>query len=173
MLGGNIRLSNNIALVSENWFITGGDFSLGEQPFALALRFFGDRLAADVGAILVGENTRGAANNPEIIKLKHDVQIWLPAGQPINPITKTNWEKKGVVPDIEVKQENALFRAILEAIDNKLNEENSQIIKKMLQFEKGYIQAKFTPLHYDSHQCLELIGKYGSVDILLVDDSLT
>jgi hypothetical protein len=55
LLGGNIRLSNSIALVSENWFITGGDFELGNQPFALAIRFFGERLAADVGAILIGE----------------------------------------------------------------------------------------------------------------------
>jgi hypothetical protein len=55
LLGGNIRLSNNMALVSENWLITGGDFELGNQPFALAIRFFGERLAADVGAILIGE----------------------------------------------------------------------------------------------------------------------
>jgi len=55
LLGGNVRLSNSTALVSENWLITGGDFEFGNQPFALAIRFFGERLAADVGAILIGE----------------------------------------------------------------------------------------------------------------------
>ena len=55
MLGGNIRLSNSIALVSENWFITGKDFDISEQPLCIAIRFFGDRLAADVGAIIIGE----------------------------------------------------------------------------------------------------------------------
>ena len=55
MLGGNVRLSNNLALVSENWIITGEGFGLGEQPFALTLRFFGENLAVDVGAILIGE----------------------------------------------------------------------------------------------------------------------
>lgn len=55
MLAGNIRLSNNIALISENWFITGENFDLGEQPFGIAIRFFGDRLAVDVGAIIIGE----------------------------------------------------------------------------------------------------------------------
>ncbi|MFQ5633135.1 MAG: hypothetical protein ACE5I1_30575, partial [bacterium] len=55
MLGGNFRLSNSLALVTENWLITGGDFDLNEQPFTLALRFFGDRIAADVGAIFIGE----------------------------------------------------------------------------------------------------------------------
>lgn len=55
MMGGNIRLSNSIALVSENWFVTGKDFDIGQQPLGVAVRFFGDRLAADVGVIIVGE----------------------------------------------------------------------------------------------------------------------
>lgn len=55
MLGGNVRISNNIALVSENWFITGEDFELGNQPFGIAIRFFGDRLAVDVGVIIIRE----------------------------------------------------------------------------------------------------------------------
>ena len=37
ILGGNIRLSNSIALVSENWIITGGGFDFSEQPFGLAI----------------------------------------------------------------------------------------------------------------------------------------
>ncbi len=55
MLGGNVRLSDSVALVSENWFITGENFDLSEQPFGIAIRFFGDRIAADVGLILIGE----------------------------------------------------------------------------------------------------------------------
>ena len=55
MLGGNVRLSNSLAFVSENWLITGGDFDLGWQPFGMALRFFGERIAVDVGVILFGE----------------------------------------------------------------------------------------------------------------------
>ncbi len=54
-LGGNIRLTNNIALVSENWFLPFENFTLKEQPICLALRFFGDRIAVDVGMIIVGE----------------------------------------------------------------------------------------------------------------------
>lgn len=53
VLGGNIRLTNTMALVSENWIITGKNFDLGEQPFGLALRFFGKHIAVDVGAIII------------------------------------------------------------------------------------------------------------------------
>lgn len=55
MFGGNIRLSNSVALVSENWFLTGKYFDISEQPLGIAVRFFGDRLAADVGVIIIGE----------------------------------------------------------------------------------------------------------------------
>ncbi len=55
LLGGNIRLSNSIALVSENWFFPGAGLNLKQQPFAIAVRFFGDRMAVDAGAILMLE----------------------------------------------------------------------------------------------------------------------
>ena len=55
LLGGNIRLSKSMALVLENWLITGGDFKLDQQPLGLALRFLSSKIAVDVGAIIVGE----------------------------------------------------------------------------------------------------------------------
>lgn len=54
-LGGNIRLSNSSALVSENWLVLNKSFQFDQQPFALALRLFGDRLAGDIGFIVVGK----------------------------------------------------------------------------------------------------------------------
>jgi hypothetical protein len=55
VVGGTARLSRRIALVSENWLVLHDDFKLKEQPFALGVRFLGDRLSADAGVILVGE----------------------------------------------------------------------------------------------------------------------
>ncbi|MXX40643.1 MAG: hypothetical protein F4Z85_21725 [Gemmatimonadetes bacterium] len=55
LLGGNIRLSESLALVSENWLITGEDLGLDQQPLGLALRFFGPRIAVDAGVIIIGE----------------------------------------------------------------------------------------------------------------------
>ncbi|MBU0712833.1 hypothetical protein KKC74_05810 [bacterium] len=53
--GGNIRLSNSISFVSENWIITGENFDMGFQPFSIALRFFGEHIAVDAGAIIMLE----------------------------------------------------------------------------------------------------------------------
>lgn len=55
MLGGNMRISNSMALVTENWFALGETFKISEQPFTIAMRFFGNNLSADVGFIIVAE----------------------------------------------------------------------------------------------------------------------
>ena len=53
MFGGNARLSNSIALVSENWIITGSDFDISQQPFSIAARFFGEHISVDFGFIII------------------------------------------------------------------------------------------------------------------------
>ena len=55
MLGGAATVSRHVALVGETWLRLADDFDAGEQPIGLAVRFFGDRLSADVGVVLVGE----------------------------------------------------------------------------------------------------------------------
>lgn len=55
VFGGSIRLRDTLALVSENWLITGENLNLSEQPFGLACRFFGENIAVDLGAIIIGD----------------------------------------------------------------------------------------------------------------------
>lgn len=62
MLGGELQLTNNLALLSENWLVP--EAGIGQQPFGLALRFFGERLSADFGVILVGEALEGGVPIP-------------------------------------------------------------------------------------------------------------
>ncbi len=51
VLAGNFRVSNSIAIVTENWFPPDLEFS--QFPFMVAGRFFGERIAVDVGAIII------------------------------------------------------------------------------------------------------------------------
>lgn len=50
-LSASMRISPSMALVTENWLILGQDFVVG----SVAGRFFGDRLATDVGVIVVSD----------------------------------------------------------------------------------------------------------------------
>lgn len=55
ILAANLRVSRTVALVTENWFFPDAASWDGEFPMvnALAVRFFGERIAVDVGLVRV------------------------------------------------------------------------------------------------------------------------
>lgn len=62
-------------------------------------------------ATIVGETTGGGAHPVEGHDLAGGFGVRVPSGRPINPITKTDWEGTGVVPDVAVDADAALDRA--------------------------------------------------------------
>ena len=56
ILAGNKRITQNIALVTENWIWP--DLEFGYIPFSLSARFLGKRIATDVGAIFTIETLK-------------------------------------------------------------------------------------------------------------------
>ncbi len=62
-------------------------------------------------AIIIGETTAGGAHPGENYRINDHFSIFIPTGRAVNPITKTNWEKTGVQPDIAVSQDKALQTA--------------------------------------------------------------
>jgi C-terminal processing protease CtpA/Prc len=80
----------------------------------------GEELAYDLQALeratLVGEVTWGGANPSSGVELTPNFLISVPIGQAINPVTGTNWEGKGVVPDVSVPAADALRVAHVAAL---------------------------------------------------------
>ncbi|MDP1562868.1 MAG: S41 family peptidase [Pirellulaceae bacterium] len=62
-------------------------------------------------ATLVGQTTRGGANPGRIMRLNDRLEAIIPVGKAVNPITKTNWEGVGVVPDIATSHEESIVKA--------------------------------------------------------------
>jgi hypothetical protein len=75
----------------------------------------GEELAYDLQslrrAIIVGETTGGGAHPTQSYPLSDGFAISVPWGRPINPVTRTNWEGTGVVPDVKVPAPEALTEA--------------------------------------------------------------
>lgn len=69
-------------------------FSAGEE--------FAYNLQAQGRATLIGETTRGGAHPTQRFRLSATLEIAVPIARSINPVTGTNWEGTGVVPDIAV-----------------------------------------------------------------------
>lgn len=73
---------------------------------------FGYNLKNLKRATLVGERTGGGAHPGAVRRLNDRFSLFVPTGRAINPVTGTNWEGTGVVPDVEVPAEQALERAL-------------------------------------------------------------
>lgn len=94
------------------YVLTSGDTFSGAEEFAYNLKTL-ER------AIIIGETTRGGAHLVGRYRINAHFYATIPGARAINPITGTNWEGTGVVPDIQVPQETALetaHRAALERI---------------------------------------------------------
>src|SRR6185295_2258929 len=62
-------------------------------------------------ATIVGEPTNGRANPGGFVRVAGGFAVFVSSGSPENPITHTNWEGTGVLPDIAVASADALARA--------------------------------------------------------------
>lgn len=78
---------------------------------------FAYNLQTQKRATLVGETTGGGANPGGMSRLHDHFAMFLPMGRAINPITKTNWEGVGVVPDVKVAADRALAKAQVLALE--------------------------------------------------------
>lgn len=78
----------------------------GHETLSAAEEFTYD-LQALKRVTVIGTTTWGGANPGAMVPLTGHFQAFIPTGQAINPITKTNWEGKGVKPDVEVPVDDA------------------------------------------------------------------
>jgi tetratricopeptide (TPR) repeat protein len=63
-------------------------------------------------ATLVGQTTGGGANPGGTFPINESLGVFIPTGKAINPITKTNWEGVGVVPEIKASPEETMDKAL-------------------------------------------------------------
>jgi len=80
----------------------------------------GEECAYDLQALkratLVGEVTGGGANPGAPVKVADHFTVFVPMGRSVNPVTKTDWERIGVKPDIATPAAKALDTAYLTAL---------------------------------------------------------
>ncbi len=93
-------------------------YILTSRTTSAAAEEFTYDLQSQKRAIVIGEATAGEANPLEMFQLTARFDCQIPVGRAINPITGTNWERTGVIPNIEVPQEDAFKTAYMLALQN-------------------------------------------------------
>ncbi|WP_449387100.1 S41 family peptidase [Chryseobacterium lineare] len=82
-------------------------------------------------AVIVGEITKGGANRTKRINLNDKFTISVPYIKSIHPITKTNWEGKGVQPNIETNEKEAFVYAYIDAINKTVKSNKNDFLNKI------------------------------------------
>jgi C-terminal processing protease CtpA/Prc len=88
----------------EVYILTSGKTFSGGEDFSYALKNL-------KRATLVGEPTGGGAHPGGPHLLNPHFAVFIPSGRSISPITHTDWEGTGVIPDISVPADKALVTA--------------------------------------------------------------
>ena len=92
-------------------------------------------------AVIVGEKSRGGAHPSGRYRITEHFGAIVPASRALNPVTKTNWEGTGVVPDIAASKDDAPRVAQLEALD-KLIAEGDPSLKGEREKRKAKLQSE-------------------------------
>lgn len=87
-------------------------YILSDGRTGSAAEFFTYTLQAFGKAKVVGQPTAGAAHMNSYYPLNHNFRISISTAVPVNPITETNWEKKGIQPDYLIEPEDAKQKAL-------------------------------------------------------------
>jgi C-terminal processing protease CtpA/Prc len=104
-----------------------------------AAEFFSYSLKNLDRATIIGETTGGGAHPTQRYAVTDSLFLFVPIAQVINPLTKSNWEGKGVIPDMQSSYQNAVTDGhlwLLRELKNTTTLESEkdyyeQIIKKI------------------------------------------
>lgn len=129
-------------------------------------------LQAAKRATIVGEASGGAANPGGMVPIPGGYRIFISAGSPINPITKANWEGKGVQPDIEAVAAGALAVAQKQALKAIIaaDPKRADAAWALEALERAYPDVI---LPVPSRDLSAYAGAYGPLKITAVQESNT
>jgi hypothetical protein len=95
------------------YVLTSGHTFSGGEDFAYTLQALGR-------ATVVGETTGGGAHPTRGFPISAAVHIGIPFARSVNPVTGTNWQGTGVVPDVPAEAERACDVAYAKALEHVL-----------------------------------------------------
>ena len=64
-------------------------------------------------AVVVGDSTRGGAHSVDLFQIDDRFEIYISTARALSPVTGSNWEGIGVIPDVLVPSESALDTALV------------------------------------------------------------
>jgi len=105
-------------------------------------------------ATLVGQTSGGGANPGGTRGINENLSVFIPTGKAVNPITKTNWEGVGVIPEVKTTVEETLGKT-------------HELAKEAAEGYRNKRKEKFTKIYLDFTSNLEEYDEGKSDDSIL------
>ena len=145
-------------LTNHNTFSGAEDFSYGMQ---VAKR-----------AIIVGVTTGGGAHPQMPFSVGQGFVVFIPYARSLNPITKTDWEGTGVIPDVKVTSNNALIKAQELVFRDELMKATNEKDKAKYRYWINSLLANDIKASSSLKSLLPFTGTFGDLKIYLDKNKL-
>jgi len=116
-------------------------------------------------AVIVGETTGGGANMWTGMVVSDRFYAHMPTTAPIDPLTGTNWEGTGVIPDIAVPAQDALMVAHAKALENLASTHPEE--RDRYRWYLIGVEAKMHPIAIEPATLRSFTGTFGPLAISL------
>jgi hypothetical protein len=124
-------------------------------------------------ATIVGDTTGGGAHPvSRVIFEELSTGLGVPFGRAVNPITGTNWEGVGVIPDVAVPSAQALDKAHLMALETILEGQSDPRQAFAIEWAIAGLESKTSPVTVSPEVLASYAGSYGPRTLTLEDGSL-
>ena len=134
-------------LISRSTFSAGEDFSYNLQKLGRVMA--------------VGERTRGGAHPVEFYRFPElHVELMIPNAYSENPVTRSNWEDSGVVPDIEAAADEALAVAHEHALNRLVEAAEDAEARRFREWALQTIRARRDAWNVPAERLALYAGQY-------------
>ena len=124
-------------------------------------------------ATIVGDTTGGGAHPvSRVIFEELSTGLGVPFGRAVNPITGTNWEGVGVIPDVAVPAAQALDKAHIMALETILEGQSDPRQAFAIEWAIAGLESKTSPVTVSPEVLASYAGSYGPRTLTLEDGSL-
>jgi len=125
-------------------------------------------------ATIIGEKTRGAAHKTHLTFVPElGINIAIPYSAMVDPVKGTDWEGKGVEPDIATPVEKAKDTAYKMALDHILDTKPNRMERTEVEWAMMEVEANLNPVTLDAAALGEYVGIFGKREIAVAESSLT
>ena len=159
-------IPGNKLIDKDIYILTSSNTASGAEAFTYILKNYNK-------ATVVGENTSGAAHWAEYFYYSSlKIEIKLPVARPINPVTKTDWEKTGIRPDIEITEHMALDKAYILALEKLIKKNTDKSKLRELEWYKMIALERFKNEVVSKSDIYQYVGEYEKIKFLVRNSHL-